>query len=42
MALLAPHRQLLVAQHEPEHQYIVAVALLELQLEVETAIAQEP
>lgn len=35
--LLAQHRQKLVDRHDVEHQYRVAVALLELQLEVETS-----
>ncbi|WP_157041822.1 hypothetical protein [Nitriliruptor alkaliphilus] len=33
--LLAPHRRDLVDQHEPEHRYIVAIALLELQMQVD-------
>jgi hypothetical protein len=37
LGLLAPHRRRMVEQHDPDAQYLVAAALLELQLQVDSA-----
>jgi hypothetical protein len=37
LVLLAPHRRRMVEQHDPDVQYLVASALLELQLQVDSA-----